>query len=336
MRNISDFIKDGQNHASIKIELKHDDDNVIIICLITRADNRTQWTLNGEKTTLENIQSIVESFNVQMSPPELLILAQEATGEKELLGCHRSLIKLSELKNLLSKCNLRKRCCTFQREAILRKIQLQQAKISMAQYSLSKTTFEEMGREKRAVEEKYNQLLEENQLAIDSKNECEEIIIDAIEKKKNIPVVDQSLIQIMKDIGKLGRQIQDKDDILRQASDRLSEEIGCAGVHISTHEDYGKWGINFLVNFSDNEELQLLTGQRQSGDERSVLAIMYLMALQELAKIPFCVVEINQGLDPINEYLVHNQMIETAYCNLKYHNLQWFFVSIMENGNLKE
>ncbi|CAJ0755718.1 3885_t:CDS:2, partial [Entrophospora sp. SA101] len=282
MRNISDFIKDGQNHASIKIELKHDDDNVIIICLITRADNRTQWTLNGEKTTLENIQSIVESFNVQMSPPELLILAQEATGEKELLGCHRSLIKLNkyELNNL------------EKRNAILeRDIQLQQAKISMAQYSLSKTTFEEMGREKRAVEEKYNQLLEENQLAID---------------------IDQSLIQIMKDIGKLGRQIQDKDDILRQASDRLSEEIGCAGVHISTHEDYGKWGINFLVNFSDNEELQLLTGQRQSGDERSVLAIMYLMALQELAKTPFCVVEINQGLDPINEYLVHNQMIETA------------------------
>ncbi|CAH1759509.1 8607_t:CDS:10, partial [Entrophospora sp. SA101] len=308
MRNISDFIKDGQNHASIKIELKHDDDNVIIICLITRADNRTQWTLNGEKTTLENIQSIVESFNVQMSPPELLILAQEATGEKELLGCHRSLIKLNkyELNNL------------EKRNAILeRDIQLQQAKISMAQYSLSKTTFEEMGREKRAVEEKYNQLLEENQLAIDSKNECEEIIIDAIEKKKNIPVVDQSLIQIMKDIGKLGRQIQDKDDILRQASDRLSEEIGCAGVHISTHEDYGKWGINFLVNFSDNEELQLLTGQRQSGDERSVLAIMYLMALQELAKIPFCVVEINQGLDPINEYLVHNQMIETA-CQSQY------------------
>ncbi|CAJ0827260.1 5697_t:CDS:10 [Entrophospora sp. SA101] len=318
MRNISDFIKDGQNHASIKIELKHDDDNVIIICLITRADNRTQWTLNGEKTTLENIQSIVESFNVQMSPPELLILAQEATGEKELLGCHRSLIKLSELKNLLSESNTDKYELNNleKRNAILeRDIQLQQAKISMAQYSLSKTTFEEMGREKRAVEEKYNQLLEENQLAID---------------------IDQSLIQIMKDIGKLGRQIQDKDDILRQASDRLSEEIGCAGVHISTHEDYGKWGINFLVNFSDNEELQLLTGQRQSGDERSVLAIMYLMALQELAKIPFCVVEINQGLDPINEYLVHNQMIETAYCNLKYHNLQWFFVSIMENGNLKE
>ncbi|CAJ0911621.1 6853_t:CDS:2 [Entrophospora sp. SA101] len=48
IRNISHFIKDGQNHASIKIELKHDDDNVIIICLITRADNRTQWTLNGK------------------------------------------------------------------------------------------------------------------------------------------------------------------------------------------------------------------------------------------------------------------------------------------------
>ncbi|CAJ0629110.1 11097_t:CDS:2 [Entrophospora sp. SA101] len=55
--------------------------------------------------------------------------------------------------------------------------------------------------------------------------------------------------------------------------------------------------------------------------------------LQELAKTPFCVVEVNQGMDSINECLAHNQMIETACqsqyflitseflsdCNCKYH-----------------
>nr|CAG8606484.1 1364_t:CDS:2 [Entrophospora candida] len=64
-------------------------------------------------------------------------------------------------------------------------------------------------------------------------------------------------------------------------------------------------------------KLQLLTGQRQLGDERSVLTIMHLMALQELAKTPFCVVEVNQGMDSINECLAHNQKIETA-CQSQY------------------
>ncbi|CAG8569881.1 44430_t:CDS:10 [Gigaspora margarita] len=90
--------------------------------------------------------------------------------------------------------------------------------------------------------------------------------------------------------------------------------IGCVGeVRVSPHEDYDKWGIDILVKFRDNERLQALTGQRQSGGERSVSTIMYLMALQELSKTPFRVVdEINQGMDPRNERLVHSQMVQTA------------------------
>jgi structural maintenance of chromosomes protein 5 len=44
-----------------------------------------------------------------------------------------------------------------------------------------------------------------------------------------------------------------------------------------------------------------------------VSTIMYLMSLQELAKAPFRVVdEINQGMDPRNERMVHSQMVEAA------------------------
>jgi hypothetical protein len=35
--------------------------------------------------------------------------------------------------------------------------------------------------------------------------------------------VDQNLTQVLKDDGELGRQIQEKKDILRQTSDRLGE-----------------------------------------------------------------------------------------------------------------
>ena len=41
--------------------------------------------------------------------------------------------------------------------------------------------------------------------------------------------------------------------------------------------------------------------------------IFYLMALQSLARAPFRVVdEINQGMDPRNERLVHSRMVDIA------------------------
>ncbi|KAI8074862.1 hypothetical protein BC940DRAFT_362946 [Gongronella butleri] len=90
--------------------------------------------------------------------------------------------------------------------------------------------------------------------------------------------------------------------------------IGCAGeVGISKDEDYDNWGIEIRVKFRDHEKLQVLTGQRQSGGERAVSTILYLMSLQKLARSPFRVVdEINQGMDPRNERMIHEQIVKTA------------------------
>lgn len=50
---------------------------------------------------------------------------------------------------------------------------------------------------------------------------------------------------------------------------RASLGIGCAGeIRIGQHEDYDKWTIDILVKFRDDEKLQLLTSQRQSGGVR--------------------------------------------------------------------
>lgn len=44
------------------------------------------------------------------------------------------------------------------------------------------------------------------------------------------------------------------------------DRIGCAGeVKISENDDYDKWAIDILVKFRDDEKLQLLTAERQSG-----------------------------------------------------------------------
>lgn len=75
----------------------------------------------------------------------------------------------------------------------------------------------------------------------------------------------------------------------------------------------------------ENETLQQLDAHRQSGGERSVSTIFYLMSLQSMAKAPFRVVdEINQGMDPRNERMVHERMVEIA---CKEHTSQYFLIT---------
>jgi len=92
------------------------------------------------------------------------------------------------------------------------------------------------------------------------------------------------------------------------------DRIGCAGeIRISRHEDFDKWAIDILVKFRENERLQLLTAQRQSGGERSLTTILYLMSLTEEARSPFSLVdEINQGMDMKAERAVHDSMVEVT------------------------
>lgn len=103
--------------------------------------------------------------------------------------------------------------------------------------------------------------------------------------------------------------------------------IGCAGeVRISEHQDhYEKWGIDILVKFRDKEQLQLLTSQRQSGGERSLSTVLYLMSLTELSRSPFSLVdEINQGMDQRAERAVHDQMVEVT---CRPHASQYFLIT---------
>jgi hypothetical protein len=73
------------------------------------------------------------------------------------------------------------------------------------------------------------------------------------------------------------------------------------------------WGIEIRVSFRENTKAQVLSARVQSGGERSVSTIMYLMALQEMMVSPFrCVDEINQGLDDRNERLVFKRIVENS------------------------
>ncbi|KAJ3140862.1 Structural maintenance of chromosomes protein 5 [Physocladia obscura] len=94
--------------------------------------------------------------------------------------------------------------------------------------------------------------------------------------------------------------------------DKISEKFS-KSLQTKKEDNFAEWSVEILVKFRDNEKLQVLDNHRQSGGERSVTTITYLMALQKMSKAPFRVVdEINQGMDPRNERAIHKQMVHVA------------------------
>ncbi|KAJ5484801.1 hypothetical protein N7539_004789 [Penicillium diatomitis] len=93
--------------------------------------------------------------------------------------------------------------------------------------------------------------------------------------------------------------------------DKVEAESGPNGA--SGGSEFDQWSIQIHVKFREHEQLSILDSHRQSGGERAVSTIFYLMALQSLSASPFRVVdEINQGMDPRNERMVHGRLVDIA------------------------
>ncbi|KAL3218313.1 hypothetical protein MRX96_031585 [Rhipicephalus microplus] len=120
---------------------------------------------------------------------------------------------------------------------------------------------------------------------------------------------------------------QRKRDIEKLEADRINvgfgrffRALGCAG-DVSLYQgeqahQYDQFGVNIRVKFRDQEALAELSAAHQSGGERSVATVLYMMALQELTSVPFrCVDEINQGMDSENERRVFEMIMNTARQN---------------------
>lgn len=107
-------------------------------------------------------------------------------------------------------------------------------------------------------------------------------------------------------VGQISRKFSAAFDRIRRAGEIHVREAG---------DDYANWAIDIMVKFRETERLQVLDAHRQSGGERSLSTIMYLLSLTEHARIPFSLVdEINQGMDASAERDVHNQLVEVT-CN---------------------
>ncbi|XP_052276673.1 structural maintenance of chromosomes protein 5-like [Dreissena polymorpha] len=102
--------------------------------------------------------------------------------------------------------------------------------------------------------------------------------------------------------------------------------VGEVDLHVPDNpEEYSKYGVRIKVKFRDSEPLKELSPFHQSGGERSVTTVLYMMALQEIARVPFrCVDEINQGMDPVNERKVF-ELVVTTVCTMS--SSQYFLLT---------
>ncbi|CAN9516172.1 unnamed protein product [Ophioblennius macclurei] len=167
----------------------------------------------------------------------------------------------------------------------------------------------------------------------------ENVVEDYNRKEEEIKVLEKELEDKISGLNAYRQNISEAKERwlnpLRQLVEQINSKFSdffrsmqCAGevdLHFENEEEYDKYGIRIRVKFHSSTQLHELTPHHQSGGERSVSTMLYLMALQELNRCPFRVVdEINQGMDPINERRVFDIVVRTA---CKKSTSQYFFIT---------
>ena len=181
------------------------------------------------------------------------------------------------------------------------------------------------------------------------------VIREFEQRQRQIDALKAKLEEINHGLGEFDEKIKELrdqwepelDQLVGKISDSFSynmQQISCAGevAVFKDEDDFDQWAIQIRVKFRfassslahfvrvfmltrahrESEPLTTLDSHRQSGGERAVSTIFYLMSLQSLTRSPFRVVdEINQGMDPRNERLVHKRMVDIACGSDQYSGL---------------
>ncbi|XP_054712241.1 structural maintenance of chromosomes protein 5-like [Uloborus diversus] len=96
--------------------------------------------------------------------------------------------------------------------------------------------------------------------------------------------------------------------------------LKCAGeISLDTcdnSDDFPKYGLQIKLKYREDEPFTELSQTHHSGGECSVAAIIFILSLQELTRVPFrCIDEINQGMDSINERKIYQLVSDSATSN---------------------
>jgi len=137
---------------------------------------------------------------------------------------------------------------------------------------------------------------------------------------QNELAVEQGNMQVLTDrIEKNQKEWKAKvETMIKTIHEKFSEyfsRIHCRGaVQLCPSGDgSNNYGLSILVSYRKDVPLQPLSAAAQSGGEKSVATMLYLLCLQEVTNTPFRMVdEINQGMDARNEKLVFNQIVQAC------------------------
>lgn len=82
-------------------------------------------------------------------------------------------------------------------------------------------------------------------------------------------------------------------------------------IELDSNCKFVKWKLNILVKFRSTDSFNQLNSYFQSGGERSISTILFILSLFDTSPVPFRLVdEINQGMDNYNERIIHRIIID--------------------------
>ena len=107
------------------------------------------------------------------------------------------------------------------------------------------------------------------------------------------------------------------DEIVAKVDEAFAHyysKMGCRGaIELNKDsDDFSEWQLCIKVAYREESVLAQLSSS-QSGGERSVATMLYLLCLQRVTHTPFRVVdEINQGMDAKNERMIFNRIVHSS------------------------
>lgn len=146
----------------------------------------------------------------------------------------------------------------------------------------------------------------------DKENELDKITSEKDELEAKMCEVEGKLIELRKGV------VCGIKETVRPINTRFAElfrRLNCEGMVKFEEENLesSKWRLDIFVKFRNNGKLETLNSYRQSGGEKSVSTILFLLSLQEISPAPFRLVdEINQGMDKYNEKAVHSILVDLS------------------------
>lgn len=167
---------------------------------------------------------------------------------------------------------------------------------------------------------------EETRLALQSKSDTN-IVEDFEKAERDLKVLQKQFAAATKAIADSTAELEEcrsrwlprVEDLVVKVSKAFSDmfaHLGFSGeVQLRSNDEhkYHEFGIEIHVSYRNVEKMRMLEATVQSGGEKSVATMLYLMSLQQVTKCPFRIVdEINQGMDARNERAVYEQIVRCS------------------------